>query len=378
MISYFQFRETHYCDTARTAGGSRGGAGAGGSGGGSGGGGSGGGGSGGGGSGGGGSGGGGSGGGGSGGRGGKPPKVRPPPTPTPTPPPPPTNIPKTPRPPRVSVFTTPPPQTVTVAPPTYVKPVKPPRVDVHDPSTDSGVGGSFDPFGGLLEDVFGEPTVPTYMQDPITFQPLPIPEEEEPELEEEPRVPLPEPEERSCPRNCKIIYIPADLVAFEGMCSCSMIDTYSRDPDYRVEFTTADVIPPVPEEVEEPYVYTQCIDVYRLSNGSVTTTRETVDYQTMADYVNVQHLLVRECGQNVPTEQEVRSYYGYTADIEPGEEPEEPTTDHIPPPDMEPEEEIPTVTVTPGLPTTSDFGIAGILFAGVLALPILAGLGKWK
>ena len=39
----------------------------------------------------------------------------------------------------------------------------------------------------------------------------------------------------------------------------------------------------------------------------------------------------------------------------------------------------PTPTPTPtGLPTTANFGIAGILFAGVLALPILAGLGKWK
>jgi len=40
---------------------------------------------------------------------------------------------------------------------------------------------------------------------------------------------------------------------------------------------------------------------------------------------------------------------------------------------IEPE---PTVTVTPTV--TPNFGIAGILFAGVLALPILAGLGKWK
>jgi len=39
----------------------------------------------------------------------------------------------------------------------------------------------------------------------------------------------------------------------------------------------------------------------------------------------------------------------------------------------------PTPTPTPtGLPTTANFGIAGILFAGVLALPILSGLGKWK
>ena len=49
------------------------------------------------------------------------------------------------RPPRVSVFVEPPPQTVTVAPPGYVKPEKPPRVSVFDPSTVS----SFTPFGDL-------------------------------------------------------------------------------------------------------------------------------------------------------------------------------------------------------------------------------------
>ena len=74
----------------------------------------------------------------------------------------------------------------------------------------------------------------------------------------------------------------------------------------------------------------------------------------MADYVNVQNLLVRDCGQAVPSDQEVLDYYGVS----------QPT---------------PTPTPTPtGLPTTANFGIAGILFAGVLALPILSGLGKWK
>jgi len=58
------------------------------------------------------------------------------------------------KPPRVPVFVEPPPQTVTVAPPGYEQPEKPPRVPVFDPSTES----AFDPFGGLLEGVFGEPT----------------------------------------------------------------------------------------------------------------------------------------------------------------------------------------------------------------------------
>ena len=54
-----------------------------------------------------------------------------------------------------------------------------------------------------------------------------------------------------------------------------------------------------------PYVYSQCVDVYRLSNGNVTATRETVDFDTMSNYTNVQHLLVRVCGGSIPSDQEV-------------------------------------------------------------------------
>ena len=61
------------------------------------------------------------------------------------------------RPSRVSVFTSPPPQTATVVPPSMEAPVKPERVDVHDPSTEM----SFKPFGDILAGSFGEPTQQT-------------------------------------------------------------------------------------------------------------------------------------------------------------------------------------------------------------------------
>ena len=65
------------------------------------------------------------------------------------------------------------------------------------------------------------------------------------------------------------------------------------------------------------------------------------------------------------TEQAVGYYINAGVTVTPCEE--EPTTTPNP---------TPTPTTTPtGL---ANFGIAGILFAGVLALPILAGLGKWK
>jgi len=330
MISYFQFRETHYCDTARTAGGtsahgSKGGTGSGstGTGGGNGGGGNGGGGNGGGGNGGGGT-------SGSTGGGG--------------------------RPARESVFVSPPPETVTVAPPGVEAPVKPERVDVHDPSTEM----SFKPFGDILAGSFGEPT----QQTGVSTDPFRTINGElaflQPEQEVIPQIPIeqevPIVPEETCPRSCNIIHIPTGIVSYEGMCSCSTIDRYQQDPNYRVEFTTPEPeIPIVPEvpivpepevttvEVEPPgVVETSC---YLVHGQLHELTQQAVDY-----YRNI-GVTVTPC-----------------EDLDHGDPPFPPT-----PPTPTP---TPTPTTTPtGL---ADFGIAGILFAGVLALPILSGLGKWK
>ena len=78
--------------------------------------------------------------------------------------------------------------------------------------------------------------------------------------------------------------------------------------------------------------------------------------------------------QHELTQQAVDYYRNIGVTVTPCEAEEEPATVDVPPPEFPPEPE-PTGTVTPGLPTTANFGIAGILFAGVLALPILAGLG---
>jgi len=90
------------------------------------------------------------------------------------------------KPPRVSVFVEPPPETVTVAPPGYVKPEKPPRVSVFDPSTES----AFDPFGGLLEGVFGEPTevITADVELPIEPELEVTTDQVEPPIEPEPEV----------------------------------------------------------------------------------------------------------------------------------------------------------------------------------------------
>ena len=129
---------------------------------------------------------------------------------------------------------------------------RPERVSVFDPSTES----AFDPFGGLLAGVFGPPTEPTGVStDPFRFIPEPepevsfIPEPEPevlfvPELEEELELEI-IPEEAACPVYCNIIHIPTGIISYEGMCSCSTIDRYNEDPNYRVDITTRQIEPEV-------------------------------------------------------------------------------------------------------------------------------------
>jgi hypothetical protein len=156
-------------------------------------------------------------------------------------------------------------------------------------------------------------------------------------------------------RRVKIINIDTGIIVFDGSLTVENIKLHQDDPRYRVEFVEPGSEPePEPVTVAEPEEpMTTCIDVYRLSNGSVTTTRETVSYATMADYVNVQHLLVRECNQPVPTTQEVKTWYGY---FEPEPEPEP----------------KPTVVANPQLIAV------GLLAGAVLAVPILDDLFKTK
>lgn len=152
---------------------------------------------------------------------------------------------------------------------------------------------------------------------------------------------------------------------------------------------TQDVyVPPVVTTVQEPEQQElapilQCADVYRWENGNVSRSTGQFTLSQIQVYIS-QGLMIRQCNTTRPTDQEVKDHYGIvsTSDIPPPEIPtDQPSTDIIsdpaPPPAPPTTKSVPpTVTVTPGEPT--NFGMAGILFAGVLALPILAGLGKWK
>jgi len=118
-------------------------------------------------------------------------------------------------------------------------------------------------------------------------------------------------------------------------------------------------------EEEEPYVFSQCVDVYRLSNGNVITTRETVDYKTMDDYINVKHLLIRDCGSSIPSSEEVKQWYGY---FEPEPEP-------VPVPVSEPEPGIKGKFLKDRFDTNI---LVGLIAGGALAVPILDDLLKTK
>ena len=183
-----------------------------------------------------------------------------------------------------------------------------------------------------------------------------------------------------------------------------------------------------PVYIEEPStqyvtgVSDVCFDVYRLKNGQIEKSTGKFALSQLTQWLN-EGIMIRECGDSVTLEQ-VRNHYGYTEPPQPEPEPEpEPETTitvtpekltwyHVKKPSGACEflnvsekfvnqmtsqgwifslkdicYETPTTTTTTPTPTTipiitetkpTNFGMAGILFAGVLALPILASLGKWK
>ena len=46
----------------------------------------------------------------------------------------------------------------------------------------------------------------------------------------------PEPQvEKDCPMYCDIVYVPTNTVAYSGLCSCSMLENYQSNPDYRID-----------------------------------------------------------------------------------------------------------------------------------------------
>ena len=122
---------------------------------------------------------------------------------------------------------------------------------------------------------------------------------------------------------------------------------------------TVDDFEPQPEQMEF-----LCSDVYTLDNGSVVKTNyPTLSVPQIQNFIS-QGLMVRDCGTPSPTVNEVRSHYGYTV--------EEP---------VGPEVTVPTekfVVSKPGRFTKSDMtntnACVGVLFAGVLAVPVFSSI----
>ena len=100
-----------------------------------------------------------------------------------------------------------------------------------------------------------------------------------------------------------------------------------------------------------------CVDIYRMSNGNVVSTRETVTVPQLQGYLS-QGLYVFECGKPIPSSEEVKQHYGYV-------EPTVPTTTTET-----------TVTPTPGKFNTNI--LVGLIAGGALAVPILDDLLRTK
>ena len=306
------------------------------------------------------------------------------------------------------------PTTSTVSTRSVSIPTPPTTTEKPTPRGDPSTEGSFKPFGDYLD--FGEPTQQTGVStDPFRtidgqlafLQPevkQPTPEYDyvpEAEAEVEQEVPIEEPvlPPPSCPRSCNIIHIPTGIVSYEGMCSCSTIDRYQQDPNYRVEFTTLEPEVPVEEpskltwyyvkrpsgicerlNVSQNFVNQMTSQGWIFSLTDICATEPEPEEPTTVE-VEPPGVVETSCyvvhGQTHQLTQQAVDYYrniGVT--VTPCEAVEEPVTVDVIPP----EEPTPTPTPTPTTTPTgfANFGIAGILFAGVLALPILAGLGKWK
>jgi len=269
------------------------------------------------------------------------------------------------------------------------------QIRYEDPSINSGLRSNplsviGETVYGTLQDVF-TPIAETVQQtivDPIaetlgippTTENVPPPTEEPiqqipPELEPVNVTP-------SCPARVQIVSNLTNVVAGEGLFDCSTIERYENNPDYRIVYLNGqEAIPteaPEPEQ-EQLAPILQCADVYRWENGNVSKSSGQFTLSQIQGYIS-QGLMIRDCNTTRPTDQQVKDHYGIisTADIPPPEMPtEEPPTDIIIPPqqptDQPTTENVPPlVTISPIQPT--NFGLAGILLAGVFAIPILAGL----
>ena len=96
---------------------------------------------------------------------------------------------------------------------------------------------------------------------------------------------------------------------------------YSTDwLEWRKQVTPSQIISTITEPTittSLPTEETYCIDVYRLSNGNVTASKESVNISTYSDYINNQQLFVVPCNQAIPSTQEVQNHYRDFPSIEP-------------------------------------------------------------
>ena len=164
----------------------------------------------------------------------------------------------------------------------------------------------------------------------------------------------PEPQvEKDCPVYCDIVYVPTNTVAYSGLCSCSMLENYKSDPDYRIDQISK-------RETKPDYRGTQPEPdkLYTVHGQTIPLSQTAVDYYESLGVP----VTTAEIDPYVPPTEKPFEKPDYR-----GTQPEpEVTTDHIQPPSEDQDFLPPTSQVEPPIAepepqvTTSQVEPAGV------------------
>jgi len=159
-----------------------------------------------------------------------------------------------------------------------------------------------------------------------------------------------------CGMYCKIFYNPTNEVAYSGFCSCSLLESYQSDPDYRIEKVSQRETKPDRDVVfkeQEPEITTAGIDPYvpPTEKPFEKPERERVFGPEPEPEITTDHI-------EPPSEEQ--DFLPPTSQVDPPvEEEPEITTDHIEPPGVEEPEVITSQVESPGQEVTAQISWFG-------------------
>ena len=159
-----------------------------------------------------------------------------------------------------------------------------------------------------------------------------------------------------CGMYCKIFYNPTNEVAYSGFCSCSLLESYQSDPDYRIEKVSQRETKPDRDVVfkeQEPEITTAGIDPYvpPTEKPFEKPERERVFGPEPEPEITTDHI-------EPPSEEQ--DFLPPTSQVDPPvEEEPEITTDHIESPGVEEPEVITSQVEAPGQEVTAQISWFG-------------------